>query len=94
MRDNCLNCARKHLAQALILMIEVLMSHDYRDHKWIAIAHIAEAESELCIKWKDIAWELREHRKAYESNGDYVFPIMKYIRRLGEEEERLSAKEL
>ena len=87
MRDNCLNCARKHLAQALILIIEARLG--YPDHQWLAIGHICEAESELYVQWLGIALELREHRKAYEEDGGYDVPIMDFIRRLGDEKKIL-----
>lgn len=60
MRISCLKCIRKHLAQASILLDE---SHlGYPHHKWYAIGHMAEAESEALDEHKDIALEIREMR--------------------------------
>lgn len=86
LRDNCLNCARKHLASALIIALEVRVGALDIHHKWLVIGHISEAEVELVIKWPHLALELREHRKAYEDDGDYILPLMDYIRRIGDEE--------
>ncbi len=47
MREGCLLCVRKHLAQASILMDESILG--YPHHRWLAIGHLAEAESE-CIE--------------------------------------------
>ncbi len=44
MRKTCLDCVRKHIAQAGILAMEVLMGHP--EHYWWAIGHLAEAEHE------------------------------------------------
>lgn len=81
MRDDCLNCARKHLAMALVLDTESRLG--YPQHRWLAIGNMCLAESELCIKWLDVAIEIREHRKAYEEDPDYILPLMDIIVRIG-----------
>lgn len=64
MRPTCLNCARKHLAQADILMMEAAMG--YPLHAWYAMGHMAEASDELVDDYPDMANEIREVRKLYE----------------------------
>lgn len=60
MRTSCIKCIRKHIAQASILMDE---SHlGYPHHKWFAIGHLAEAESEALLKYPKLALEIRELR--------------------------------
>lgn len=96
MRESCLNCARKHLAQAVILMTEACLG--YPDHKWIAIGHMCEAETELVEDYLVEAIRIREHRKAYEQDEGYVVPIMELIQRLGKldngEKETVSSPEV
>ena len=80
MRVSCLNCARKHLACATILMTESVLG--YPDHKWLAIGHMAQAEAELVKDYLHLALMVREARKVYEDDGDVG--IMGLIRILGE----------
>lgn len=44
MRESCAKCVLKHLAQASVLLDESLLG--YPEHKWLAVGHLAEAESE------------------------------------------------
>ena len=89
MRESCLDCSRKHLAQACILMIEARLG--YIDHRWLALGHLAEAETELVKDFLGEALTIREHRKAYEKDPDYDVPIMKLISRLTEREKEVSS---
>ena len=63
MRLSCLDCARKHLAQAAVLADEVRLG--YPDHMWLVIGHMAEAESELVKDYLSWASIVREKRLAY-----------------------------
>ncbi len=92
MRPSCLDCARKHLAQASILMVEAKLG--YPEHKWLAIGHMAEAETELLQKYRGHSLTIREHRKAYEEDMDYIVPILSLIKGLSDEEKRLCSEEL
>jgi len=67
-------------------MIEARLG--YRSHKWLAIGHLAEAESELVKENIGRALEIREHRKAYEQDGDYDVPIMELIESLTNDAEK------
>ena len=76
MRTACLNCARKHLAQASILMMEA--KQGYPLHEWFAMGHLAEAGDELVQEWSDVANEIREHRKlsaSFSRNGCVSFSV-------------------
>lgn len=63
MRPSCLFCARKHLAQAEVLMSEALKG--YPRHAWLAVGHLAEAEDELLEKFPELAGTVRDHRLRY-----------------------------
>ena len=86
MRTSCLDCARKHLAKACINMNEARLG--YRDHKWLAIGHMSEAEDELLKEYQGFALIIRDHRKAYEEDWEYSVPILELIRMLTDEEEK------
>jgi len=63
MRDSCRSCARKHIAQACILMLEA--QKGYPEHGWLAVGHMAEAEDELLEKHPDMANVIRSERVEY-----------------------------
>ena len=70
MRPSCLNCCRKHLAQAEVLMLEVYKG--YVAHSWLAIGHLAEAEDEMLEDYPHITDKIREERLKYiESLNNY-----------------------
>ena len=82
MRPSCFDCARKHLAQAIVLETE--MRTGYPDFKWLVIAHIAEAEAELVAASAELANELREIRKIFEEDSNVDLPLMPMISRISE----------
>jgi len=61
MREGCLDCARKHLAQAEVLILEYATG-DYPRHKWYAVGHMAEASDELMADHPELAKTVRESR--------------------------------
>lgn len=63
MRPSCLNCCRKHLAQAEVLMLEARKG--YPVHGWLAVGHMAEAEDETLQLYPEITEEIRKHRLEY-----------------------------
>ena len=85
MRESCLNCGLKHLAQASVLIDEARLG--YPTHWYLACGHMAEAESELLDKYSGISNIIRSHRVEMMNNKDYVFPIMELILLLMEEKE-------
>lgn len=46
-RETCIECCIKHVAQAVVLLCEV--PKGYPLHKWLAVGHLAEAEDECDI---------------------------------------------
>jgi hypothetical protein len=66
MRPTCYSCARKHLAQADILMMEAAMG--YPIHAWYAMGHMSEAADELIDECPQYAEVIREQRKLYEES--------------------------
>lgn len=74
MRESCLDCARKHLAQADILMMECATG-DYPTHKWYAVGHMAEAADELLMGYKSIADRIRDERLKYMDDSTYNIDI-------------------
>ena len=71
MRPSCLDCCRKHLAQAEILMLEARKG--YVVHSWLAVGHLAEAEDETLEDYPDLSELIREERLNYiESLNDIL----------------------
>jgi len=60
MRNPCWDCTRKHLAQASILLDETHLG--YPHYRWLAVGHMAEAESEIMSTNLDFAKMVRELR--------------------------------
>ena len=60
MRESCLDCVRKHIAQALILLTESKLGHP--EHKWLAVGHLAEAEAESVQMFLEFAKKIRRFR--------------------------------
>jgi hypothetical protein len=60
MRTSCLDCARKHISQAIVLLIEAKMG--YPLHFWLAMGHLAEAEAESITKHPEISHLIRSER--------------------------------
>lgn len=63
MREACLQCARKHIGQAEVLMQETMLG--YPLHAYLAIGHLAEAEAELLDNYPNIAKNIRSERVKY-----------------------------
>jgi hypothetical protein len=71
MRESCLSCTRKHLAQAHILLQEYLAG-GYWHHFWYAVGHLAEAEEESFNEYPEFSIKILEARRKImrrESNG-------------------------
>jgi len=78
MRPSCLDCARKHLAQADILMMEAATG-DYDTHVWYAVGHLAEAADELMDEYPHIAEKVRAERLRYMEDNEYKIEIGELI---------------
>lgn len=81
-RPSCLDCVRKHLGQAAVLMDEARQG--YPHHRWLAIGHIGEAASECLSAWPELAAELRRHRVRYMEDSTYEVPVMDLIAKVCE----------
>ena len=92
MRPSCLYCARKHLAQAEVLMCEAL--NGYPAHMWLAVGHMAEAEHELLETFPDMCHEIREHRVEYMTEVGYKVPTMDLIEKITDIEMSLGDEEV
>ncbi len=83
-RPACIFCARKHLAQAAVLLGEA--ANGYPQHVWLAIGHMAEASDELVSAFPEMAREIRALRKGLETAPDGAppaLPLMELIERIG-----------
>ena len=76
-RQPCAHCAKKHLCQAMVLLDESM--NGYPEHRWMAIGHVAEAESEIAGLYADIAGMLREARKTMDENRSYVSDFLPVV---------------
>lgn len=62
-RPSCLDCARKHVAEAEVLMREALMG--YPPHAYLAVGHLSQAEAELLKDFEEMAHIIRAERVNY-----------------------------
>lgn len=67
MRLSCLQCVLKHVAQASILVDESKLGYPW--HFWLALGHLAEAESESVERYPELAEEIREIRLGMTPDG-------------------------
>ena len=92
MRPSCLDCSRKHIAEAEILYRESQMG--YPEHLWLAIGHLSQAEAELLNQYPTFAHSIREHRLALIDDPSYGVPTLTLIRMLSNEDKRLQGSGL
>lgn len=59
-RPTCLNCVRKHIGQAVVLLGESMQG--YPAHRWLAIGHLGEAGEECVERYPKLAEEIRTIR--------------------------------
>lgn len=83
MRPSCIDCARKHVSQAEVLMSEALKG--YPEHAWLAIGHLAEAEDEMLAEYPGMVEIIRSHRLKYIEgvtgvSDHYHFPTIDIIK--------------
>lgn len=69
-RPTCLDCVRKHIGQATVLLQESEQP-EYKQHFWLGMGHLAEAESESLSTYPVLANKLRGYRLAMMANRDY-----------------------
>lgn len=61
LRDSCIKCVRKHIAQARVLLDESKLG--YPNHFFLALGHLAEAEAESIKDFPELATKIREMRE-------------------------------
>lgn len=88
MRETCVFCVSKHIAQAIVLVTECCQG--YPLHIWVAIGHLAEAETESCSKFPLLACKIRKVRLALmgqegEFNHTDLMNLLKEARSVAEE---------
>ena len=76
-RPHCVDCTRKHLGQAIVLLQESL--HGYPLHVWLAIGHMAEAEAEIEGIYPDLAKVIRGARKQVEVDVKNIPNLLEII---------------
>jgi hypothetical protein len=81
LRQSCIDCALKHIAQAQVLYCEAELG--YPVHRLLAIGHLAEAEAELVESYPKLANMVRDYRL---HNEDLMI-LMGYIYDNWQEEE-------
>ena len=74
-RPSCLDCCRKHLGQAIVLLQESEYE-GYENHFWLGLAHLSEAESESLSTYPGFAKQLRDIRLSMMAARDYVPDLM------------------
>jgi hypothetical protein len=87
MRESCIDCVRKHIAQALILLTESKLGHP--EYKWLAVGHLAEAEAESVLEFEGFANKVRTVRLSI-IEDDYEIDLLKLIREAGELEKNVN----
>jgi len=71
-RESCVLCAVKHIAQARALSLEI--PKGYEEHYYFAMGHLAEAEDELEKRFAGLAGLVRRERKSWEADPAYSMP--------------------
>lgn len=77
MRPSCLNCCRKHLAQASVLATESRLG--YPLHRWLAVGHLAEAEDEILERSPEIAKQIRIVRRMWMDDNSFAIDFLQLI---------------
>ena len=67
---SCLNCCAKHLAQAAVLYDE--SRNGYPLHHYLALGHMAEAESESLAEHSDLTQAIRIERLKLQNSHEPV----------------------
>lgn len=70
-RQGCIDCVRKHLSQAMILLRECNQGYgtDDFEHKWLAVGHLAEAADEALHVDPDLSMKIRDIRLSIMEQG-------------------------
>jgi len=77
MRSICYDCARKHLAQALIISHELphYAGDEKDDHLWVFVGHMAEAADQIQKEHPSVAEKIRDARLKVMDNLSEVYKL-------------------
>jgi len=86
LRPSCLECVKKHIAQAIILLKESISG--YPEHLWLAIGHLAEAEEESIKNYPQFADKIRKDRLELMNNKGEESNLLLLIKEIMELEKK------
>jgi hypothetical protein len=72
MRQPCLQCLRKHLGNAAVLIEEVLDGYPYQ---YMVVGHLDQAAQEIRAYSPDLALVIRAHRIKWQQDPMYDIPF-------------------
>ena len=88
MRKSCFNCARKHLAQALVIAHELpyYAGNEEDDHQWVMVGYLAEAADQIQKTNSFVASKIRDMRLQImaDPKSAYLLDINEVIREITE----------
>lgn len=83
LRESCIKCVRKHIAQARVLLDEAQLG--YPNHFFLALGHLAEAESESVKQYPTLAKQIREAREnIYAGNESDLMKLLDEVNKIAE----------
>jgi len=78
-RTRCLDCTRKHLSQAYVLLNEYADDPvEFEEHFWYAMGHLAEAADEC--KGLVLSHLIRAHRRRMQDDDEYWIDFKPLLR--------------
>ncbi len=96
MRETCLFCVSKHIAQAIVLIAESAKGYPF--HLWIAVGHLAEAEDECVSEFPELTDNIRKVRLSIMGQeGTFLhtdlMDLLIKVRRIAEPYNKISEEE-
>ena len=76
--QNCIMCARKHIAKAISLLNEY-KTGKYPDSKWLAIGELSLAEDHVIVEHPNLAEQIRTERLFIMENEEFVPNLVKFF---------------
>lgn len=78
-RPTCLDCCRKHIGKAIVKLNESYVGDDYRNHFWLAMGELAEAEEESVAQYPGFSALIRETRLEMMENREYRPDLVQFF---------------
>ena len=82
MRQPCLQCFRKHIGNAAVLIEEYL--DGYHDYAHMIVGHLDQAAQEIRGYSRELALVVRAHRIKWQQDHDYPIPFEALDRAVGD----------